>query len=122
MDPLQGDSRLRAGPKLPISLLSTRRWGGYRKELDGKIADLKNIGSGPYGGAITAALYLNEFVAPPPKADAAGGDGGDDGAEAPPWLHLDLMAYNTAARPGRPEGGEAMGVRALFSLLKARFG
>ena len=97
-------------------------WSGYRKELDGKIADLKNIGSGPYGGAITAALYLNEFVAPPPKADAAGGDGGDDGAEAPPWLHLDLMAYNTAARPGRPEGGEAMGVRALFSLLKARFG
>ena len=38
------------------------------------------------------------------------------------WLHLDLMAYNTASRPGRPEGGEAMGVRALFALLRARFG
>lgn len=91
-------------------------WGGYRKEIDGKIADLKNIGNGPYGGAITAALYLNEFVEPPPAEEESAG------AEAPPWLHLDLMAYNTASRPGRPEGGEAMGVRALFALLQARFG
>ena len=85
------------------------------KEIDGKIADLKNIGNGPYGGAITAALYLNEFVEPPPDVN-------DGAGEAPPWLHLDLMAYNTGARPGRPEGGEAMGMRALFALLKARFG
>ena len=62
--------------------------------------------------------YLNEFVAPPPGAAAAADGAGD----APPWLHLDLMAYNTGARPGRPEGGEAMGVRALFALLQARFG
>ena len=54
--------------------------------------------------------------APPGAADA------DGGGEPPPWLHLDLMAYNTASRPGRPEGGEAMGVRALFALLRARFG
>ena len=94
-------------------------WSGYRKEIDGKIADLKNIGNGPYGGAITAALYLNEFVGPPPLDDD---DDDDKRAEAPPWLHLDLMAYNTVARPGRPEGGEAMGVRALFALLQARFG
>ena len=43
-------------------------WEGYRKEIDSKVADLKNIGNGPYGGAITAALYLNEFVEPAPPA------------------------------------------------------
>ena len=73
-------------------------WQGYREQIDGKIADLKNIGAGPYGGAITAALYLAEFV-----------EAKDDDGAAPPWLHLDMMAYNTGAKPGRPEGGEAMG-------------
>eukprot|EP00629_Pelagomonadales_sp_RCC1024_P003092 CAMPEP_0119266060 /NCGR_PEP_ID=MMETSP1329-20130426/4677_1 /TAXON_ID=114041 /ORGANISM="Genus nov. species nov., Strain RCC1024" /LENGTH=481 /DNA_ID=CAMNT_0007265923 /DNA_START=144 /DNA_END=1586 /DNA_ORIENTATION=+ len=66
-------------------------WPGYREQIDSKIADLKNIGAGPYGGAITAALYLAEFV------EAAEEDG-----EAPPWLHLDMMAYNTGSKPGRP--------------------
>ena len=47
-------------------------------------------------------------------------DGGE--AEAPPWLHLDIMAYNTGSKPGRPEGGEAMGMRALFKLIEARYG
>ena len=70
------------------------------------MADLKNIGNGPYGGAITAALYLNEFVEPPPADEAEVTD--DVPPPAPPaWLHLDMMAYNTGARPGRPEGGEA---------------
>ena len=86
-------------------------WQGYREEINGKVADLKNIGNGPYGGAITAALYLAEFVEP-----AA------EGGVAPPWLHLDMMAFNTGSKPGRPEGGEAMGMRALFRLLEARFG
>merc|ERR1740129_2276087 len=86
-------------------------WMGYRKELDGKIADLKNIGNGPYGGAITAALYLSEFVGPVPtdaagaaqdgSVDPGGEGGGATASEPPPWLHLDLMAYNTAAHPGR---------------------
>ena len=85
-------------------------WPGYREQIDSKIADLKNIGAGPYGGAITAALYLAEFVEAPP-----------DGGAPPPWLHLDMMAYNTGSKPGRPEGGEAMGMRALFRLLEARY-
>ncbi|MFD2204498.1 leucyl aminopeptidase family protein [Kiloniella antarctica] len=73
----------------------------YRKMLDSQIADLNNISSGPYGGAITAALYLEEFV----------------GTETS-WAHFDVMAYNTSARPGRPEGGEAMGLRAVYSMIK----
>lgn len=99
-------------------------WQGYREQIDSKVADLKNIGSGPYGGAITAALYLAEFVeAPPPPSDGEGKEEDDEGGAAPPaWLHLDMMAYNTGAKPGRPEGGEAMGMRALAALVATRFG
>jgi len=105
-------------------------WQGYREQIGSKIADLKNIGAGPYGGAITAALYLAEFVEPPPQkgsGEEPAAEGAEPGgtlieAEAPPWLHLDIMAYNTGSKPGRPEGGEAMGMRALFRLLSARYG
>lgn len=77
----------------------------YRRMLNSKVADLSSTGSGPFGGSITAALFLKEFAA----SDA-------------PWLHFDIMAWNTTARPGRPEGGEAMGIRALFDVLNQRFG
>lgn len=76
----------------------------YRKFLDSPVADISNAASVPYGGAITAALFLNEFV---PKEI--------------PWAHFDLMAWNLNARPGRPEGGEAMALRAVFKYLKDRF-
>jgi len=79
-------------------------WQGYAKELDSKVADLKNIGNGPYGGCITAALYLQKFV----KHNIN-------------WLHFDLMAYNQRSSPGKPEGGEAMAIRAIFDFLKARY-
>jgi len=73
----------------------------YRRLLDSPIADLNNISSGPHGGAITAALFLAEFVRP-----------------ETPWVHLDVMAWNLASRPGRPEGGEAMGLRATYALIE----
>lgn len=72
----------------------------YRKLLDSAVADLNNVSSGGFAGAITAALYLAEFVP-------------DD----VPWAHLDVMAWNGSARPGRPEGGEALGLRAVFALI-----
>ncbi len=65
------------------------------------MADLNNISSGPHGGAITAALFLAEFVRP-----------------ETPWVHLDVMAWNPSSRPGRPEGGEAMGLRATYALIE----
>jgi leucyl aminopeptidase len=74
----------------------------YRKLLDSKVADLNNISDGPYAGAITAALFLAEFVEP-----------------ATPWVHLDVMAWNVKSQPGRPEGGEAMGLRAVYALIAA---
>lgn len=77
----------------------------YRRLLDSKVADLNNISDGPYAGAITAALFLSEFVGP-----------------AIPWAHFDIMAWNTSNRPGRPDGGEAMALRALYSVIVKRFG
>jgi len=76
----------------------------YRRLLDSKVADIASVSDGPYAGAITAALFLQEFVGP----DIA-------------WAHLDVMAWNGAARPGRPEGGEALALRALFAVIAARF-
>ena len=73
----------------------------YRVQLDSQVADLNNISSGPYGGAITAALFLAEFVRP-----------------ETPWVHFDVMAWNLSSRPGRPEGGEAMGLRATYGLIE----
>lgn len=75
----------------------------YRKGLDSSVADINNIG-GSYGGAITAALYLSEFVS-------------DDTS----WMHMDTMAWNLERRPGRPVGGEAMGLRALALMLERRY-
>jgi leucyl aminopeptidase len=77
----------------------------YRKMLDSKVADLVNSPSSPYAGAITAALFLEAFVTP-----------------GVPWAHFDLMAWNTSSTPGRPEGGEAMCLRAVYAHLANRFG
>ncbi len=76
----------------------------YRKMLDSSCADLLNAPSSSYAGAITAALFLQEFV-----------------ANDIPWAHFDLMAWNLATRPGHPEGGEAMGLQAVFSYLVQKF-
>jgi leucyl aminopeptidase len=76
----------------------------YRELLNSKVADISNISSGSYGGAITAALFLQEFVKP-----------------EIPWIHIDVMAWNIRSLPGRPEGGEAMGIRSVFELIRQRF-
>ncbi|HEY5598739.1 MAG TPA: leucyl aminopeptidase family protein [Kiloniellales bacterium] len=74
----------------------------YRRLLDSKVADINNVADGPHAGAITAALYLAEFVSP-----------------RTPWAHIDLMAWIGTAKPGRPVGGEAMGMRAAYALIEA---
>ena len=79
-------------------------WRGYRKQIDGKCADLNNVSASPLGGSIIAALYLAEFV-----------------SRANVWMHLDIMAANVTTRPGRPEGGEATGLRALYSYIRGRY-
>ncbi|MEM9457307.1 MAG: leucyl aminopeptidase family protein [Myxococcota bacterium] len=76
----------------------------YRRHLDSRIADINNIANIGQGGAITAALFLQEFVS-------------DDQA----WAHVDTMGWNSSNRPGRPAGGEVFGVRAFFAALQARY-
>jgi leucyl aminopeptidase len=73
----------------------------YRKQLESEVADMKNIG-GSYGGALTAGLFLQEFV---------------DGA---PWVHLDIAG---PARAGADDGyltkgGTGFGVRTLLELAR----
>jgi leucyl aminopeptidase len=75
----------------------------YRRHLDSPIADLNNISSSATGGAITAALFLQEFV-----------------SRRTTWAHVDTMAWNQSNRPGRPQGGEVFGVRAFFRAIRDR--
>jgi leucyl aminopeptidase len=99
-----GDAVIAAGRAVSDPLWRLPLWRPYRKMLDSYLADFANAGASRHAGAITAALYLERFV-----------------PEGTPWLHLDTYAWNDADRPGRPRGGEAMGVRALFALLQQRY-
>jgi len=75
-------------------------WKPYRKMLDSKVADIANCEPGSFAGAITAALYLQEFVSPETK-----------------WLHVDTWGWTVGKGAGRPEGGEPLGLRALYSFI-----
>lgn len=77
----------------------------YKALFKSDVADIANCGSTPFGGSITAALYLKEFVEP----------------ATTPWLHFDVMAYNIRPLPGRPVGGEGLGLRATFDYLSNRY-
>jgi leucyl aminopeptidase len=95
---------LEAGRAVDDPLWQLPLWRPYRKMLDSSIADFANSGSSRHAGAITAALYLERFV-----------------PDELPWLHLDTYAWNDTDRPGRPRGGEAMGLRACFAFLERRY-
>src|SRR5262249_28805313 len=76
-------------------------WEGYRDMLKSPVADINSAPDSSYASAITAALYLKHFV-----------------TRTKAWAHIDMMGWNLKARPGRPVGGEAMAVRALFAFLR----
>ncbi|TMJ22000.1 MAG: leucyl aminopeptidase family protein [Alphaproteobacteria bacterium] len=96
---------LAAGSEVDDPMWRMPLWRPYRRLLDSKVADINNVSAGGFGGAIIAALYLQEFV--------------PDGV---PWAHFDMMAWNNATRPGRPEGGEAQAARAIFATIENRIG
>lgn len=79
-------------------------WDGYDDMLKSDIADLQNAPEGGFAGAVTAALFLRRFV-----------------PNDVPWAHLDVFGWRPAAKPARPKGGEAYGLRAAFAMLAARF-
>lgn len=80
-------------------------WRPYDADLNGKVADLNNVAHSSFAGAIYGGLFLERFV----KAGT-------------PWAHIDLFGWNLKDRPGRPEGGEAQTLRAVFHLLRERYG
>jgi leucyl aminopeptidase len=79
-------------------------WRDYHAGIESDIADIVNTGRGAQAGAINAALFLEDFV-----------------PEGTDWMHIDLYAWNDAARPGRPAGGEAQTIRTLLAYLEQRY-
>ncbi|WP_454883835.1 leucyl aminopeptidase family protein [Sphingomonas oryzagri] len=122
---LTGAARVALGPELPALMANDEAlcaellaageeagdplwrlplWAGYREMLKSDIADLNNAPEGGFAGTITAGLFLEKFV-----------------PEGQSWAHLDTFAWNPSARPGRPKGGEALGLRAAWTMLRKRY-
>ncbi len=122
---LTGAARVALGPDLPalfvndedlaVQLLTAAHqsadpmwrmplWDNYDEMLKSTLADFTNSADSPMAGAVTAALFLRRFVP-------------DD----TPWAHLDTFAWRNAAAPGRPKGGDALGLRAVYAMLANRF-
>mgnify|MGYP000915437240 CR=1 FL=1 len=96
---------LAAGAQIGDPVWRLPLWAPYHDMLKSSLADMVNSADGGFAGAITAALFLEKFV----PAGVA-------------WAHFDTFAWNNAARPGRPKGGEALALRASWAMLRSRFG
>jgi len=79
-------------------------WSEYDEMFASDIADFANASDGGFAGAVTAALFLRKFV-----------------PEGTPWAHFDTFAWRASSRPGRPKGGDALGLRAAWAMLSARY-
>ena len=122
---LTGAARVALGPDLPATYVNDEAlaealltaantvgdplwrmplWDGYDSMLDSEIADMVNAPDGGFAGSVTAALFLRRFVDP-----------------ATPWAHFDTFAWRPASKPGRPKGGDALGLRAAWAMLKRRY-
>lgn len=122
---LTGAARVALGPDLPALFVSddalaseiqdcAKRvedpvwrmplWDPYDDMLKSDIADLANAANSPMAGAVVAAMFMKNFV----PADV-------------PWAHLDTWAWRDSVKPGRPKGGEALGLRAVFEALRSRY-
>jgi leucyl aminopeptidase len=89
-----------ADPMWPMPL-----WAGYDEDLASRVADLNNVSSTQFAGSIIGALFLKRFV-----------------SRTRDWLHADVYAWNAKERPGRPVGADPHTVRALYRLVRQRFG
>jgi leucyl aminopeptidase len=105
-----GSHLVQLGIKMHDPLWQMPLFNPYKKWIKGRNADLCNVASSslsseiPHAGAITAALFLQEFI--PDETD---------------WVHIDFSAWNYGSKPGRPEGGEVMTLRTLFAYLEKRY-
>lgn len=99
------EALIKSGDKVQDPLWRLPLWQPYNSMIDSKIADVNNSGAGGHAGAITAALFLERFV----DKDV-------------PWVHIDTFAWNPGNKPGRPEGGEALGMRASYDMIREKYG
>lgn len=95
---------INAGNKISDPAWRMPLYQPYTDLFSSTIADMTNSAPSPFGGAITAALYLEKFVSKDTN-----------------WVHFDVMAFNIRVLSGRPLGGEAFGIRAVFDYLQARY-
>jgi leucyl aminopeptidase len=98
------DALLAAATAVSDPLWRMPLWPAYGELFASDVADIGNASDGPFAGAIVAALFLQRFV--------------PDGL---PWAHFDTFAWRASAKPGRPKGGDALGLRAAFEMLVQRF-
>ena len=122
---LTGAARVALGPELPATFVNRDElaadldqaarevddpiwrmplWDPYDEDLKSSVADLSNTSGNAMAGAVYAALFLRRFV-----------------PDEIPWAHLDPWAWRDPGKPGRPPGGAALGLRAVFALLEGRY-
>ncbi len=104
-DDALAEALLAGGSAVSDPLWRMPLWKHYEDMLASDVADLGNVSEAPLAGAVTAALFLQKFV-----------------PEGVPWAHLDTFAWRPSARPGRPRGGDALGLRAAWEMLRTRYG
>jgi leucyl aminopeptidase len=95
---------LESGERVADPLWRMPLWKPYDEMLSSDVADLGNMSDTPFAGAVTAALFMQRFV-----------------PEGLSWAHLDTFAWRPAAKPGRPKGGDALGLRAAWEMLRSRY-
>ena len=98
-DAMARASETQFDPAWPMPL-----WQRYQSMLSSSVADMNNISGNSFAGSIIAALFLQRFI--PAEQN---------------WMHFDLYAWRTTSEPGRPKGGEAQCIRALFSMIQTQY-
>ena len=104
-DDALAEALLAGGSAVSDPLWRMPLWKHYEEMLASDVADLGNVSDAPLAGAVTAALFLQKFV-----------------PEGMAWAHLDTFAWRPSAKPGRPKGGDALGLRAAWEMLRTRYG
>lgn len=102
-DEALAQSIAKAGMALNDPLWRLPLWQSYYRLFESSVADLNNAGDSGFAGSITAALFLKRFV-----------------ERAKAWVHFDVFAWTPSPKPGRPKGGEAQAIRALFEVIRQR--
>jgi leucyl aminopeptidase len=103
-DDALAEAMLASGKEVSDPVWRMPLWKPYDELFASDVADFANMSEAPFAGAVTAALFLEKFV---PEGTA--------------WAHLDTFAWRPAARPGRPKGGDALGLRAAWAMLLKRY-